>query len=168
DFQPLRRRSTRWSQDNLPSLRISDPIVPAQLDDRAADNWRPLFAIADAAGGTWPEQARKAALTLSGSASEADTSAAVQALADLRDLFRKRRADRIRSAEIVADLAEMLDRPWPEWARGKPLTQRQLARLLRPFGVQPRKIRLGEETAQGYLLEDLQDTFERYLSAHPE
>src|SRR5262249_16474230 len=45
DFQPLRRRSTRWSQDNLPSLRISDPIVPAQLDDRAADNWRPLFAI---------------------------------------------------------------------------------------------------------------------------
>jgi putative DNA primase/helicase len=34
------------------------------LHDRAADNWRPLLAIADAAGGAWPERARKAALTL--------------------------------------------------------------------------------------------------------
>ena len=31
-------------------LRVADPPVPAELHDRAADNWRPLLAIADAAG----------------------------------------------------------------------------------------------------------------------
>ena len=55
---PLRRRTARWVADHLPALRAADPAVPAELDDRQADNWRPLLAIADEAGGAWPDLAR--------------------------------------------------------------------------------------------------------------
>jgi MoxR-like ATPase len=41
-----------------------DPLVSEALHDRAADNWRTLLAIADAAGGEWPKRARDAALAL--------------------------------------------------------------------------------------------------------
>ena len=36
----------------------------AKLHDRAADNWRPLLAIADLAKGDWPVVARNAAIGL--------------------------------------------------------------------------------------------------------
>ena len=35
---PLCRRGWRWTQDRLDDLRGADPVVPEQLDDRAADN----------------------------------------------------------------------------------------------------------------------------------
>ncbi|MEK7838677.1 MAG: DUF3631 domain-containing protein, partial [candidate division NC10 bacterium] len=46
-------------------LRAADPFVPDGVGDRVADNWRPLLAIADAAGGRWPAEARKAATEIS-------------------------------------------------------------------------------------------------------
>ena len=46
-FAQLRRRCARWAQDHLDGLREADPEMPAPLHDRAADNWRPLLAIAD-------------------------------------------------------------------------------------------------------------------------
>jgi hypothetical protein len=41
--------------------------------------------------------------------------------------------DRLSSIEITDALAQMEDRPWPEWKGGKPITPRQLAKLLEPF-----------------------------------
>jgi len=62
----LRRQARRWCEDNLNILTAADPTVPETLTDRAADNWRPLLAVADRAGGAWPIRARDAALVLSG------------------------------------------------------------------------------------------------------
>jgi predicted lipoprotein with Yx(FWY)xxD motif len=50
-------------RDNFSKLIDPDPSIPAALNDRAADNWRPLIAIADLAGGEWPQLARQASLT---------------------------------------------------------------------------------------------------------
>jgi putative DNA primase/helicase len=47
----LCRKAARWSADNADALRDCDPDVPDQLDDRAADNWRPLIAIPTRRGG---------------------------------------------------------------------------------------------------------------------
>jgi Protein of unknown function (DUF3631) len=54
------------------SDRLSDarPQLPAELRDRTADVWEPLFAVADLAGGDWPNRARAAASELSGRGSE--------------------------------------------------------------------------------------------------
>src|SRR5207237_1547401 len=61
ELDRLARMCARWASDNLGQLREADPEVPANLYNRAADNWRPLLAIADAAGGVWPARAREIA-----------------------------------------------------------------------------------------------------------
>jgi putative DNA primase/helicase len=59
-FKCLGRKAARWVLDNLDGLAGSRPDMVG-LVNRTADNWRPLFAIADVVGGTWPERAHKAA-----------------------------------------------------------------------------------------------------------
>ncbi len=56
----LARKAVRWAADHQQALRASDPDV-GTLFNRVADNWRPLLAVADVAGGDWPARARKAA-----------------------------------------------------------------------------------------------------------
>jgi len=166
EFEPLRRQAWTWAQANLDLLRSSDPIVPPELNDRAADNWRPLLAVADLAGGPWPERARRAAVLLSTDCTD-DDSAGVLLLGDLERLFRDREADRLSSAAIISELVEMEDRPWPEWRNGKPLSKRQLARLLKPFGAAPKPLWIDDKAQRGYDRADLKDAFARYLPADP-
>src|SRR5262249_55439103 len=60
-------------------------------------------------------------------------------------------ADAIRSADLVAKLTADPERPWAEWKRGKPLTQKQLAGLLRPFGIISETVSIpGLADAKGY------------------
>jgi putative DNA primase/helicase len=66
ELRELGRKAGRWTADNLAGLERADPEVARQLNDRAADAWSPLLAIADMAGGQWPVRARKAAIELSG------------------------------------------------------------------------------------------------------
>jgi putative DNA primase/helicase len=62
----LARKIARWTLDNRDKVQRAAPLLPDALDDRASDNWRPLIALADTAGGKWPGRARAAALALSG------------------------------------------------------------------------------------------------------
>ena len=71
EFALLRRKAARWAADNFDKLRDPEPEIPDSLDDRAADNWRPLLPIADLAGDAWPRRAREAACLLSGEGHDA-------------------------------------------------------------------------------------------------
>lgn len=162
-FAPLQRQAARWAADNLAALREADPAVPELDSDRAADNWRPLLAIADAAGGRWPLRARQALSQLL-SDEIADDSAGVQLLSDVRDLFVRTGAERLASEDVARELAGLEERPWPEWRAGKPITAPQVAKLLRPFAVRPKPMRIGaEKTKRGYELGEFVDAFARYL-----
>lgn len=167
DFDPLRRKLARWAADNLEALRQADPQVPDGLHDRAADNWRPLLAIADAAGGPWPERAREAARVLEQVPDGEDTDVRVQLLADLKALFDERGVDWLETQAILDALRAMEDRPWPEWSRGEPITATALARLLKPFGIKPGKRgegpRYDRTTARGYRRADFEPVWQRYL-----
>jgi putative DNA primase/helicase len=132
EFADLRRQATRWAADNFERLKDPDPLVPEALNDRAADNWRPLLAIADLAGGEWPQRAREAARLLSGEGHDA-ASLNVLLLGDCQSAFGDETV--IRSADLVAKLAADPERPWAEYNRGKPITQRQLAKLLGGFQI---------------------------------
>jgi putative DNA primase/helicase len=167
EFEPLRRKAARWAADQRDALQGADPAVSSQLHDRAADNWRPLLAIADACGGKWPDDARRAALLLSGVTAETDTTPAIQLLADLRQMFKEHAVTRLGSDDIVRELGQREDRPWSEWSRGKPITVRQIAKLLRPFGVVPRQKWIEAENHRGYERGDLEDAFDRYLPPEP-
>lgn len=161
----LKRKCSRWAIDNLGSLKSSDPELPEQIYNRAADNWRSLIAIADLIGGEWPDKVRLAAINLS--AIGEDDSVRVLLLTDIRDLFKSQNTDRLTSAEIVEILSGMETRPWPEWKNGKPITTRQLASLLRPFHIIPGTIRTSNGTAKGYTIDAFTESFSRYLPEIP-
>ncbi|MFC1530669.1 DUF3631 domain-containing protein [Gemmatimonadota bacterium] len=162
ETEPLRRAAWTWAQDNIDRLRAADPCIPTGLHDREADNWRPLLAIADLLGGEWPLRAREAATTSSEGKQESD-SAREMILFDIRRLFDEHGADRMASAQIVEELARLEDRPWPEWRNGKPITVRQLARLLQPFDVRPKALWIDNKTKQGYDQHRFIDAWDRYL-----
>ncbi|HVS15500.1 MAG TPA: DUF3631 domain-containing protein [Thermoanaerobaculia bacterium] len=156
----LRRRCARWAVDHADVVGGADPDLPAGLHDRAADNWRVLVAIADVAGGRWPAAARKAAALLSGGDQDAD-GIGETLLGDLRVIFGAE--DRMKTETILERLHALEERPWPEWGRArKPISSVQLARLLRPFGVRPRNVRIGGEVPKGYLRSDLEEAWSRY------
>jgi hypothetical protein len=60
EFKDLRRRLKRFANDNVSVLANAEPVRPADVINRLADNWTPLLAIADAAGVEWPARARAA------------------------------------------------------------------------------------------------------------
>ncbi len=158
----LPQQCIRWAEDNRDRLRRADPAIPQGLHDRAADNWRALFAIADVAGGDWPERARRAAVSLLDD-DAAEDAAGVMLLADMQALF-SRLGPKATTTSVLEELHRMDERPWPEWRQGKPITARGVARLLKPFGLQPRQLRLGERAGiSGYRVGDFQDAFARYL-----
>ncbi|MEW6208722.1 MAG: DUF3631 domain-containing protein [Acidobacteriota bacterium] len=162
EFEHLRRRAAAWVSEIADQLRLSDPDIPDEIqNDRARDNWRPLLAIADAAGRDWPQRARDAARELGATVADSE-SARTLILGDLKAIFEER-GDKLTSEEIIQALVEMESRPWAEWRSGKPISKVGLARLLRPFGIQPVKWREGEITQRGYQREDFGDTFARYL-----
>jgi hypothetical protein len=122
-----------------------------------------LVAIADRAGGDWPERARRTAITLSGLEAQDDESAGVRLLGDVRTIFTTKGTDRISSATLAAELHELEESPWSEWY-GKPITQHGIAKLLKHFEIRPRSVRLDDEaTPKGYRLDQFEDTFSRYL-----
>jgi hypothetical protein len=158
----LQRQCFRWATDHLEHLRAAKPVMPPALHNRMADNWRPLLAIAAACDGDWPRKAREAAIALTGNREDTE-SVGTMLLADVAQLFHERDTDRLRSEDITEALREMDHRPWPEWKGGKPLTLRQLAKLLAPFGVKPTTVRFQDGTSKGYTLEMFEDAFARYL-----
>jgi putative DNA primase/helicase len=163
----LRRRCLRWAQDHLEQLRNCDPVVPETLNDRAADNWRPLCAIAEVVGGAWPQRVRKAIAVLAGDDVD-DEAAGVRLLEDIRQVFKDEQSEKIFSETLVKALHALEERPWSEWGQQrKPLSKTQLAGLLRPFEIRSKDVRLGADKAKGYTKDDFADAWERYLSPLP-
>jgi hypothetical protein len=54
----------RWAAQVRDEVADADPEVPEGVEGRAEDIWTPLLAVAEAAGGDWPERARAACLEL--------------------------------------------------------------------------------------------------------
>jgi hypothetical protein len=155
------------------------PELPPGIEDRKAEIWEPLIAVADQAGGHWPETARRACLDLSAVADNRQASLGIRLLDDIRTVFDG--ADALPTATILARLcgtepyttdgqnepiyvAE--DAPWAElW--GKPLDSRGLARMLRKYDSGSKKIKFDGKSVQGYGRADLWDAWERYLPPVP-
>ncbi|MDP9341589.1 MAG: DUF3631 domain-containing protein [Actinomycetota bacterium] len=167
--QPLHDALAAWAVDAVAPLTDARPETPTALDDRAADCWEPLVAIADLAGGEWPLRARDAAVVLSTGGSRDDESDGVRLLADIRLVFVEGETDRIPSADLVTALVANEEAPWGAWGKNeRPLTARVLARLLRRYGIRPSTIWLGiGRTPKGYKRADLDDAWARYLPQPP-
>lgn len=164
DAEPLRKLGEELGavvRDHLDELEHSEPVMP--VEDRAADTWEPLIAIADVAGGRWPSRARLAATTLTAEADAAavEESLGMKLLTDIKIVFTNIGKAAISSEDLVAGLLALPESPWAHFG----YTQNDLARRLRPYGVHPDRVRPDGDGKQvrGYKLEELDDAFARYL-----
>jgi 5S rRNA maturation endonuclease (ribonuclease M5) len=160
----LRQQIDLWCKSIAAQLRDARPELPPELTDRQQDGAEPLLAIADIAGGKWACKARTALIQILTSQAAADESIRVRLLADIFGVFNSKRAERLSSSDIVKELLEIESSPWAGFNQGKPLTPVCLARLLKPFEVAPRSIRLADgSTPKGYHREWFEDVWTRYL-----
>lgn len=157
-LKDLAASATDWAQTNGDVLAGHIP-TDMPVEDRAADLWEPLIAVADIAGGSWPERARDAARHhASAEQDDEEESIGIQLLRDTREVLEMHRGDRIETSALIAYLKGMEEGRW----RDEDLNPTRLARKLREFGIKPRPMPSGK--TRGYLVAAFEDAFSRYLS----
>ncbi|MBB0023274.1 DUF3631 domain-containing protein [Ralstonia pickettii] len=165
-FDTLRAKLARWADDSAPTIHAARPSLPDVLGDRDQDNWEPLLAVADLAGGTWPAYARSTAIKLCKAA--VAQSAGAELLADIKAVFDRKKVQRISMTELLAALCEDDEAPWKTWSHGKEMTARQLGKKLRDYGIESQTLKIAYQTSKGYKVERFEDVFARYLPASPD
>jgi len=161
----LRRKATRWAKDHLAELKEADPDIPEVLNDRAQDNWRMMIAIGDAAGGPWPQTARRVAVVISGD--EKDTTPlSEQLIRDIKEIFIERAVDRLSAAELCQALGRREDGPWNKIEQGFTISPNRLASMLKGYGIRPKVMRSpgspGTKPFRGYMRDSFVDAWARY------
>lgn len=165
--EELSRRLADWIEKRPPSFKQS-PDFPDILSDRQKDGARILLAIADAAGGDWPSQARAVLCKIYGTRPADDTSMGIQLLADLRLIYDEDdQFEKMATTDLLEKLWKVETSPWAEWNRGKPMTAVGLSRLLKPFEIYPKNIRTGAVVQRGYERSQFEDAWGRYLPNNP-
>ena len=181
----LRQKLARWTDDNADSVleRRKTVSFPSGLHERARDIWEALLAIAEIAGGNWAGTTGRAYRACVAVSAEVDSETGIREmlLADMRTVFEEagnpghlptgKSDERYDSSPpaILPALIAMEGRPWAEYSRGKSLSPRGLARLLKDFSIVPGTIRLASgSTPKGYKRDAFVPHWERYGMGLPE
>ncbi|QGK71612.1 DUF3631 domain-containing protein [Allosaccharopolyspora coralli] len=163
---PLREELAAWTEQASERLAGARPAMPAGVFDRSAEIWKPLIALADHAGGHWPDTARAACQHFVHATGGGTQSLGVRLLADLRDLFTARGVDRMTTVDILPALHGLDEAPWGD-LYGKPLDPRRLSKELARYGVASKNIKQpGGHVAKGFRTDGedgLVDAWRRYL-----
>jgi len=157
--KPIREALQAWA--GAAPKEFDWPEMPKEIQDRNADVWEALIAVADLAGADWPERARVAAVAQVADSMAGAPSIGVQLLSDLKAVFKGRAS--MWAESILAALHAMDERPWND-LRGKPVDNRWLARQLKKYGVTSKDVKLGGTNKKGYTAEDLFDPWTRYVA----
>lgn len=172
DGEPLKalgRRIADALQGHLESLREAVPEMP--VEDRAADTWEPLVALAELAGDEWRKAAHAAALELTSSAAAStEPSTQLRLLSDCREVLHGRQG--LPTARLLDELHKLPEAGWDTYGPAG-LNGKRVSQLLRVYGIGPgnegRNIRWPEidgappVQAKGYLTKDFADAWARYL-----
>lgn len=165
---------SKWESVAINALAGVKPEMPHDVrDGRQRGMIRPLLAIADMAGGAWPDKARLAVVEAFSQNLETKSDR-IKLLSSMRSLFLTKGAERLTTIEVLEGLVKMEDAnaPWPQmWERD--LAQQRtrgpamkLAKLLADFDIHPRTVRTDDDdTARGYYRADFQSAWRTYLPA---
>ena len=169
EAEPLREALSAWVGGIGEQLGEAEPAMPPGVVNRSREIWEPLLAIADAAGGHWPDTARTACTHFVHEAEQAPVTTGVRLLTDLRTIFTDRDTDRLSTVDILANLMTLDEAPWGDLNGGRPMDARRLARELAPYHVAPVTSRIGRDIIKGYVTYPtktqlgLTDAWSRYL-----
>jgi putative DNA primase/helicase len=158
----------RFAEDYSAQVRQAKPALPDALSDRDQDNWEPLLAIAECAGEDWFARATAAALALSGT-NERTANSGSRLLADIKQVFVRKKLDKISTAALIMALCEDDENAWATYDGRQPITARQLASLLEVYGIKSQLMRLKryDNPVRGFKLAQFSDAFDRYLPSQP-
>jgi len=173
EARPIHEDVDRYVEVHRPDIeRAYQQVLEADLvylNDRDADLWTPLFTICSVVDPKRLPDLKTSALTLSGikAGYDVDDSYSLALLRDIRVVWPKKPGepdpappqDKCETAVLLEKLKAVDESPWGE----QQLTARKLARILKPFEVEPRHLRFGERTAKGYLYSHLKAAFDPYL-----
>jgi Protein of unknown function (DUF3631)/Toprim-like len=167
----LRVEIAAWADSVKEQLKNDKPEIPRELRGRRADICKPLLAIADAAGGHWPERARQALIEIFSDDRHVKESDRLMLLRHLYERFVPEDGEPLEfvsTPEMIEWLTSRDDWPWSEYGKArKPITGPQIARLLRAFDVENVRVRVNGERMRGYTLAGLRDAFNRYVQPVP-
>jgi hypothetical protein len=130
------------------------------LGDRDADLWIPLFAVCSVAAPERIADLKQSALALSTAKAgdDADDSLPLKLLTDIRTVWPVGQ-EKCDTATLIDRLKALDESPWADYG----LSPHKLARMLKPFGVESRGVRIGDKTPKGYEYGSLVSAFSRYL-----
>jgi hypothetical protein len=161
---PIREALEKWARESVEALTGAAPPLPDELGDRAQDAWEPLIAIADLAGDEWPERARDAAIALATARVDNEESFGVQLLRDVQQIFDVHSDPNIASQKLVDNLLGLEGAPWEDYRYGRGLNTHSLNRLLEPFEIHSKTVRIGQRTVQGFQQSQFEDAWRRWLA----
>ena len=162
-FKILRQKLKRWANDNFMALKNSEPSIANIGNDRAADNWVLLTAIAKLLGSEFLKKAEISMRKLI--VIDDEECISVKLLCDIKSIFETMNISEIHSDILVSKLIALADSFWAEYKNNAPITKNGLAKILRSFGIKSKQLWINEQNKNGYKLIDFQDVFIRYI--HP-
>lgn len=165
-FAVITSKLARFAADCSDQVISARPVLPEALSDRDQDNWDGLLAVASCAGEEWVKRATAAALKLSGT-DTASVSEGNELLADIQRIFVSKNVVKISGADLVAALCDDEEGAWATYANGRPITRRQLAKLLAAFGIASKPFRHVNQVYRGFERSQFEDAFARYVSTTP-
>ena len=158
--EALAEQLSAWAASVEAKLMNAWPTMPEGIEDRYADIWEALLAVADEAGGAWPDSARVAAVALVAESKASTPSLGILLLGDLRIVFG---SDEALATEIIlTELCAIDASPWGD-IRGKAIDAREPSNRLRPYGIKPKNMRSGSAILKGYTRDSFFDAWVRYL-----
>ncbi|WP_280688690.1 DUF3631 domain-containing protein [Kitasatospora sp. GAS204B] len=159
----LRERLRAWVAPLVDVAGELEPPMP--VEDRAADTWEPLVAVADLAGGEWPVRARAAcrAMTAHESGQDEDGGLKSRILLDIRRVFAAGgNPDALSTEHLLAALKADSEAPWAEYGPTG-LSARGLQLLLKDYGISSANICFDRDTQRkGFTRNSFLDAWNRY------
>jgi Protein of unknown function (DUF3631) len=165
----LAARIKRWVGDNEIALAAAEPELPGSVVNRLKLVWKPLAAIADRAGGEWPERARTALEIDRGR--ERDPNLGEQLLLDTQRIVAAHGAlvgddMALHTGPIIERLLQFELRTWSVFGKARTaIRDTDVARLLAPYEVRPHQIKISALNRNGYRLADLEGAIARYVTS---
>jgi hypothetical protein len=158
--ETLRTASSQWMEGNGATLDEMEFPRLGNKNPRDDDKLEFLLAIAQLLG---PETAKKFENFKypDTSVSSVDEESPLGFLSDCQLVLSSKEIDRISSKDLIDKILELNGGGY--YWNGVRLTPKKLASYLGPFGIKPRTIRILNVTMKGYLVEDFETVFERYL-----
>jgi len=158
-----RRKIARFAEDNRFRATELAPNIPNLGNDRAQDNWLPLFIVSELIGGDWPKKCLAAYTkieALSAEDAKDHETIVVRILRELAPYLEKQMGSWLPAAELRSILISNEESEFFDWYQGNPITAKSIKKYLaKEAGVSHER----QSSGSVYSLPDIRDLVDRYV-----